>query len=125
MCEDGKCQERADQTRNVVISLGIAARQLAKFLGQPQMVVKAPTHFSFVNADPELHAMPGITVVMEVYPTTDDVEVGKKADNYLEGARRSVLPFIRTLEQLLGLPPMAIVPGGSTDEALQVSTQIV
>lgn len=29
MCKDGKCQERAGQTRNTVVSMGVAARELA------------------------------------------------------------------------------------------------
>lgn len=102
MCKDGKCKERAGQTRNTVISLGTAARELARLSEHPQMVVKTPTHIAFVTADPELYAMPGVTVVIEVYPTTSDDDIAQKADSYLTDARRNPPPIIRMLEQLFG-----------------------
>jgi hypothetical protein len=121
MCKDGKCQERAGQTRNVIISLGTAARELSKLSDHPHMVVKTPTHVAFVTADPELRAMPGVAVIMEVDPTTEDAEIARRADRYMiEGAPRSVPPLIRMLEQLLGLPP---APDGAIDEAPRSTSQ--
>ncbi len=124
MCKDGKCQERAGQTRNVVISLGTAARAVAQLTNHPHMVVKAPTHIAFVIANPELFAMPGFTVMMEVYPTSDDAEIAWKADDYLDGVRRNSQPpprLIRLLEQLLGLPSTSDVSDGSTGEVPQLA----
>lgn len=105
MCKDGKCQKFVGQTRNVVVSLGIAARDLAKLAEHPQMVVKTATHVALVAADPVLHDAPGFTVIMEVYPTTSDAEVAQKADRYMAEPPRRVPPLIRMLEALFGLPP--------------------
>lgn len=128
MCKDGKCQERAGQIRNAVISLGTAARELSKVAGHPHMVVKTSLYIACVPADPSLRATPGITVVMEVYPTTDDVEIARKADRYLIENTRRKPAIIQVLEGLFGLPPTADAPDGPTDEAprsaLQTSAQI-
>ena len=110
MCKDGKCHERAGQTRNVIVSMGIAARELSKLAEHPHMVIKTMTHIGFVPADPEMHSVPGITVIMEVYPTTTDAEVAQKADSYLENARRPPPVLIQVLEQLFGLPSTSDTP---------------
>lgn len=105
MCKDGKCLERADQTRNVIVSMGIAARELSKLAEHPHMVVKTATTISFVMADPSIVDAPGVAVIMEVYPTTTDAEVGEKADRYMTQPPRRVLSLIDMLAELFESPP--------------------
>lgn len=105
MCKDGKCHERAGQTRNVIVSMGIAARELSKLAEHPHMVVKTATTISFVVADPSMVDAPGVAVIMEVYPTTTDTEVGEKADRFMTQPPRRVPSLIDMLAALLESPP--------------------
>lgn len=105
MCKDGKRQARADQTRNTVVSLGTAARELARLANHPHMVVKTPAFIALVLADPELISMPDVTVVMEVYPTTSDDEIQAKADRFMAEPLRSTPSLVQLLEALLGSVP--------------------
>lgn len=117
MCKDGKCQERAGQIRNTIISLGTAAREMAKLENHPYMVVKTSLYIAFVLADPGLHTAPGLVVIMEVYPTNDDAEIARKADRYMiEDSRRSVPQLVRVLEQLFGIPPASNTSDTSRDD---------
>lgn len=124
MCKDGKCQERVDQTRNVVISLGTAARELAKLSGHPHAVINVSGFIVFVLAEPERYTAPDVVMIMEVHPTTDDAEIVRKADRYMiERAPRNVPPLIRMLEQLFGLSPTSDAPDGPIDEAPRSAPQ--
>lgn len=122
MCKDGKCQERAGQTRNVIISLGTSARELSLFSGHPHMVVKTSLYIAFVPADPALASTPGITVIMEVYPTTNDAEIARKADRYMVESTRQKPAIIKVLEELFGLRPTDATDG-PIDEAPRPSAQ--
>ncbi len=102
MCKDGKC---VNQTRNAAISLGTAARELAKISEHPQMVVKASSHIAILPANPMVYGMPDFVVVMEVYPTTDDADIARKADRYMIESTRRKPAIIKVLEGLFGLPP--------------------
>jgi len=106
MCKDGKCQERAGQTRNTIIKLAEAARELAKLGDFPHMVVKTPTHIALVPADPALAEVPGMTLIMDVYPTSTDDEIARKTDRYMiEGARSNSMSLIQMLEKIFSLEP--------------------
>lgn len=98
---------------------GAAAREMSKLADRPHTVVRTRTYIAFVLSDPELTMMPGIAVVMEVYPTTTDSEIAQKADSYLENARRPPPALIQMLEQLFGLTPAldASVDAGTARKA--------
>lgn len=115
MCKDGKCQERAGQIRNAIISLGTAARALAQASEHPQMVVKTSSHIAILPANPVVHDLPDLIVVMEVYPTTDDADIARKADRYMIESTRQKPAIIKVLEELFGLPPTSVEPEDSTD----------
>lgn len=112
MCKDGKCQERVGQTRNVIVSMGIAARELAKLAEHPHMVVKTSSVIAFVVADPSLIDAPGAVVIMEVYPTTTDAEINDKADRFMAQPPRRIPSLIDVLAALLESPPE---PGSMND----------
>ncbi len=121
MCKNGKCQERAGQVRNAVISLGAAAREMAKVAEYPHAVIRASGFISIVMTAPGLYTSPGITVIMEVYPTTNDDEIARKADRYMVESTQRKPPVIQMLEELFGLTP--VVEDGLRP-ALPTSTQI-
>lgn len=92
MCKDGKCQARGNEVRSTLVSLGIAARAMARLSMFPQMVVKTPLYIAIVNADPDLRMIPGLMVIMEVYSTSTDIEVTAKADRFIEDETRVTEP---------------------------------
>ncbi len=103
MCKDGKCQ-----TRSALISLGMAARELAKLARFPQMVIRTPSHVALIASNPLLDEVPGNSVIMDVYPTTTDDDIARKADRYIiEGSRSNAVSMIKMLENIFGLPSMA------------------
>lgn len=103
MCKDGKCRQNPSDKRPVVISLGLAARDMAALTGRPQMVVQMNGFLAIGDADPDLVSLPGVPLIISVDSATTDEEVARKADRFLirqSTSRASAL--IQMLEAVLG-----------------------
>lgn len=89
MCQDGKCQERSNKSRPIIVSLGRAARDIAAASGRPQMVVQMDGYLAIGEADPVMESLPGLPIIISTSPTTTDEEIEAKADQFLARKMKS------------------------------------
>jgi len=98
MCDHVDCQKRNAQKREVVISLGQAARSVSTLFRDPQVLVQCQGYIVIAPARTASLDDPG--VIMTVYPTMTDEDIARCADSY---ASRTIAEQKAQLEEAMAL----------------------